>query len=55
LDALRAGSHRQVIEQDFEMGRPSYISVSIEVGRGQLTNMRIGACAVRVSAGKEHG
>lgn len=52
FDGLRDGHHKQMIEQGFEMGRPSHIAVGMEVERGQLTNVRIGGSAVRVSCGK---
>ena len=52
FDGLRDGSHKQIIEQGFEMGRPSHIAVGMEVSGGKLTNVRIGGSAVRVSAGK---
>ena len=46
------GHHKQLIEQGFEMGRPSHIAVGMEVEGGKLANVRIGGSAVRVSAGK---
>jgi trans-2,3-dihydro-3-hydroxyanthranilate isomerase len=52
FDGLRDGSHRQVIEQGFEMGRPSHIALGMEVVGGKLTTVRIGGSAVLVSAGK---
>ena len=52
FDGLRDGQHKQVIEQGFEMGRPSHICVGMEVERGKLTNVRIGGSAMRVSSGK---
>jgi trans-2,3-dihydro-3-hydroxyanthranilate isomerase len=52
FDGLRDGSHRQVIEQGFEMGRPSHIALGMEVDGGKLTTVRIGGSAVRVTAGK---
>jgi trans-2,3-dihydro-3-hydroxyanthranilate isomerase len=52
FDGLRDGSYRQVIEQGFEMGRPSHIALGMEVVQGKLTTVRIGGSAVRVSAGK---
>ena len=52
FDGLRDGHHKQMIEQGFEMGRPSHISVGMEVAQAKLTNVRIGGSAVRVSGGK---
>ena len=52
FDGLRDGSYRQVIEQGFEMGRPSHIILGMEVAGARLTNVRIGGSAVRVTAGK---
>ncbi len=41
-----------MIEQGFEMGRPSLISLSFEVAaRGKLEAVRIGGSAVRVTEG----
>ena len=52
FDGLRDGHHKRVIEQGFEMGRPSHISLTMEVGGAKLTAVRIGGSAVRVTAGK---
>ena len=46
------GFHRRVIEQGFEMGRPSLITLSLEVDGHKLHNVRIGGHAVRVTEGK---
>ena len=51
FDTPPDGMHRWVIEQGFEMGRPSLIALSMLVGRGKLEAVRIGGHAVRVSAG----
>lgn len=51
FDAPRDGSHRRIIEQGFEMGRPSLITLSLEVEGGRLKAARIGGSAVRVSEG----
>ena len=50
-DTLPDGMHRRVIEQGFEMGRPSTISLSLIVARGKLDTVRIGGHAVRVTEG----
>ena len=50
-DSPRDGLHKKVIEQGFEMGRPSFIEVSLLVKQGKLETVRIGGHAVRVSNG----
>jgi trans-2,3-dihydro-3-hydroxyanthranilate isomerase len=52
FDALPDGTHKRVIEQGFEMGRPSIIYLSLEVERGKLGAVRIGGHAIRVSEGR---
>lgn len=52
FDALPDGTHKRIIEQGFEMGRPSIISLSLEVERGRLHTVRIGGAAVRISEGR---
>ena len=52
FDALPDGTHRRTIEQGFEMGRPSFISLALQIGRGRLENVRIGGHAVRVATGQ---
>ncbi len=52
FDTLPDGSHRRVIEQGYEMGRPSELSLTMEVDQGKLGNVRIGGHAVRVSNGQ---
>ncbi|MBV9290134.1 MAG: PhzF family phenazine biosynthesis protein [Hyphomicrobiales bacterium] len=47
----RDGRHRLVIEQGFEMGRPSLIALSLEVEGGALRKATIGGAAVIVSSG----
>jgi len=51
FDAPTDGTHRRVIEQSFEMGRPSLITLSLTVHGGRLAGVRIGGHAVRVSQG----
>lgn len=46
------GVHKRRIEQGLEMGRPSAIKLSVELKRGQLSSVRIGGHAVRVSQGR---
>jgi trans-2,3-dihydro-3-hydroxyanthranilate isomerase len=51
FDRLPDGTHRRVIEQGIEMGRPSAIALTLVVDRGQLVTVRIGGSAVLVSKG----
>jgi len=48
------GEHMFVIEQGVEMGRPSFISLGIDVERGELSSATIGGSAVIVSEGTLH-
>jgi trans-2,3-dihydro-3-hydroxyanthranilate isomerase len=52
FDALPDGLHKRIIEQGFEMKRPSLITLSLAVTRGKLETVRIGGHAVRVAEGK---
>lgn len=45
------GEHRFVIEQGYEMGRPSQISLELTVADGALVSARIGGSAVVISEG----
>ena len=51
FDALPDGLHKRIIEQGFEMGRPSFIELSLQVEAGTLESVRIGGHAVRVAEG----
>jgi trans-2,3-dihydro-3-hydroxyanthranilate isomerase len=51
FDTPTDGTHKKVIEQGFEMARPSLISLSLHVTRGKLETVRIGGSAVRVMEG----
>ena len=51
FDDLPDGQHKRIIEQGFEMGRPSLITLSLEVTAGKLHAVRIGGHAVRVAEG----
>jgi trans-2,3-dihydro-3-hydroxyanthranilate isomerase len=51
FDAMPDGTHVAVIEQGYEMGRPSLIRLEMAVERGALAAVRIGGNAVRVMAG----
>jgi trans-2,3-dihydro-3-hydroxyanthranilate isomerase len=52
FDDLPDGLHKRVIEQGYEMGRPSLITLSLEIEGGKLETVRIGGHAVRVASGK---
>lgn len=51
FDQPPGGSHRYVIEQGFEMGRPSLISLEIDMDGGAVVEGRIGGEAVVVARG----
>ena len=51
FDALPDGVHRRIIEQGYEMGRPSSITLTLVVAGGRLVTVRIGGSAVRVIDG----
>jgi trans-2,3-dihydro-3-hydroxyanthranilate isomerase len=51
FDAPGPGSHRFVIEQGFEMGRPSLIGLELDVAGGRIEGARIGGDAVVVARG----
>ncbi len=46
------GLHAGVIEQGYEMGRPSAISLELEIDRGRLHRVRIGGQAIEVTRGE---
>jgi trans-2,3-dihydro-3-hydroxyanthranilate isomerase len=48
------GEHRLIIEQGWEMGRPSQIELTLEVSGGALTAAHIGGEAVIISEGMLH-
>ncbi len=52
FDALPDGSHKRIIEQGFEMGRPSLMELSMDIEGGKLGTVRIGGHAVRVAQGR---
>jgi len=51
FDTLPDGLHKRVIEQGYEMGRPSEIELSLNIEGGKLGAVRIGGHAVRVAEG----
>jgi trans-2,3-dihydro-3-hydroxyanthranilate isomerase len=50
-DSLKDGSHKWQLEQGYEMGRPSDLSLEADVREGKLTAVRVGGQAVRVMQG----
>ncbi len=52
FDEPPSGMHKKQLEQGLEMGRPSFISLSIEMRGSELSNVRIGGSSVRVSHGQ---
>jgi trans-2,3-dihydro-3-hydroxyanthranilate isomerase len=52
FDTLPDGTHRRIVEQGYEMGRPSLVTVTLHVERGRLDTVRIGGGSVRVAEGK---
>ena len=54
FDRPTAGSHRVVVEQGVEMGRPSLIVLEIDVADGALSASRVGGDAVIVAEGRLH-
>lgn len=51
FDRVPDGTHRRIVEQGYEMGRPSQIVLTLIVEGGKLTTVRIGGATVRVSEG----
>jgi trans-2,3-dihydro-3-hydroxyanthranilate isomerase len=51
-DARRDGALRWVIEQGFEMGRPSILEAEADVRGGAVTGVRVGGHSVLVSRGE---
>ncbi len=51
FDRLPDGTHKRIVEQGYEMGRPSQICLTIVATGGKLSTVRIGGEAVRVSEG----
>ena len=50
-DATRDGTLRWIVEQGFEMGRPSILEVEADKQAGRITAIRVGGAAVLVSEG----
>ena len=51
FDGVPDGTHKRLIEQGHEMGRPSTISLTLVISGGRLETVRIGGSAVRVIEG----
>ncbi len=51
-ERLADGTHRILIEQGFEMGRPSRITLGLTLAGGALTEVTIGGGAVIVTEGR---
>jgi trans-2,3-dihydro-3-hydroxyanthranilate isomerase len=51
FDRLPDGTHKRIVEQGYEMGRPSEIVLTLVISGGKLTTVRIGGSSVRVSEG----
>jgi trans-2,3-dihydro-3-hydroxyanthranilate isomerase len=47
----RTGTHKWVVEQGFEMGRPSILHVEADTSEGKVTAVRVGGTAVKMSEG----
>jgi trans-2,3-dihydro-3-hydroxyanthranilate isomerase len=47
----RGGTLRWVVEQGFEMGRPSILAIEADVAEGALTTVRVGGATVMMSQG----
>ncbi|MEX6632406.1 PhzF family phenazine biosynthesis protein [Hyphococcus lacteus] len=50
--ALSDGQHSLLIEQGFEMGRPSQITATVDVANGSVQSVRIGGSAVHMQTGQ---
>ena len=47
----RTGMHKWVVEQGFEMGRPSILHIEADTSEGKVTAVRVGGTAVKMSEG----
>ncbi len=52
FEPMGAGTHDVIIEQGYEMGRPSLISLQVEIENGALVSGEIGGQAVVVARGE---
>ena len=51
FDGPPAGTHKYIIEQGFEMGRPSLIALEFDTEGGRIAEVRIGGGAVVAARG----
>jgi trans-2,3-dihydro-3-hydroxyanthranilate isomerase len=51
LESAAEGTFRWVVEQGFEMGRPSLLHLTVEKRGGEIATIRVGGAAVAVSEG----
>jgi trans-2,3-dihydro-3-hydroxyanthranilate isomerase len=51
-EGLGDGTHRWQIEQGYEMGRPSDLTLEADVAAGNLSAVRVGGSAVRMMSGE---
>lgn len=51
FDRFTDGDHTVVVEQGFEMGRPSFMTLGLDVERGRLVSASVGGGAVRIAEG----
>ena len=51
-EKLGDGTHRWQLEQGYEMGRPSDLTLEADVNSGTLTAVRVGGSAVRMMSGE---
>jgi trans-2,3-dihydro-3-hydroxyanthranilate isomerase len=52
FDGPPAGSHHFIIEQGFEMGRPSLIGLEMDLDHGEVIGARIGGDTVTIAEGE---
>ena len=50
-DARRDGTLHFIVEQGFEMGRPSLLEIEVDKNKGAITEIRVGGASVLVSEG----
>ena len=51
-EPTRDGTRRWLVEQGFDMGRPSILEIEVDKQDGAITGIRVGGSAVLVSAGE---
>jgi trans-2,3-dihydro-3-hydroxyanthranilate isomerase len=50
-EPARTGTHKWIVEQGFEMGRPSILHVEADTTDGKVSAVRVGGTAVKMSEG----